>query len=83
MVWECKREEEFSPLKNADAIGAKDTPTTAKEALVSLHKEYVVRAGGQVEAGGSIEISPLLSYAGENIESRAKGQTFNSTVILE
>ena len=38
VVWECKREEEFSPLKNADKPGVLDTPTTAREALLKLHR---------------------------------------------
>jgi len=78
VVWECKREEEFSPLKNADKVGASDTPTTAREALLKLHKQYVQDAGGQV--AGQVEISPLLSYAGENLNNVVCNQP---TVILD
>ena len=80
VVWECLREEEFSPLKNADSPKASDTPTTAREALLKLHKKYVQDAGGQVH--GQVEISPLLSYAGENLS--AKNLVYDQpTVILE
>ena len=78
-VWECKREEEFSPLKNADKVGVSDTPTTAREALLKLHKHYVEVAGGEV--AGQVEISPLLSYAGENL--RPNLVCDQPTVILE
>jgi len=79
VVWECKREEEFSPLKNADKVGVSDTPTTAREALLKLHKKYVEDAGGEVS--GQVEISPLLSYAGENL--RPNLVCDQPTVILE
>ena len=84
VVFECRREEEFSPLKNADNPDVLDTPTTAREALLKLHRSYIERNGGSLEPSTKLEISPLLSYAGENLTAKANGQTFNQpTVILE
>ncbi len=120
-VWECQREDEFAPLKNAD--GAKDfTPTASRNALFSLHQKYVMNAGGVLvnEAGRKLskmaspatpqevnnnldatseaaeaeeaednvtdvvcEVSPLMSYAGEGLESVVKGQKFKVPVLLE
>ena len=43
-VWDVVRDDEFSPLKNADGA-AKDTPTTCREALYSLNRRYAENAG--------------------------------------
>lgn len=87
VVWECLREDEFSPLKNADGPGKADTPTTAREALYALHKKYVEKAGGEVAVPGGggvpvVEISPLLSYAEENLGQLVKGRKLEAPVQL-
>lgn len=63
---EVKREDEFSPLKNAKGTG-EDDPGTSKRDLLQQGKKWVERAGGIVvsehEADASgVEISPLISY---------------------
>ena len=83
VVWECLRDQEFSPLKNADDPDKKDTPTTARNALFDLHKKYLVDAGATLGAACTqAEISPLVSYSGEGLEDKAKGQTFSEPVVL-
>ena len=89
VVWECLRDDEFSPLKNADAPGGKkDTPTTARRAVYQLHRRYLEAAGAkvttaEVNSGDCpvVEISPLVSYAGENLE-RFKGRILEAPVII-
>jgi len=96
VVWECLRDEEFAPLKNAE--GASDfTPTHCRNALLALHQKWLRIAGAtlineegveakQMGSPGEdnnndndnnnedkkyvflCEISPLVSYAGENLQ---------------
>jgi len=72
---EMRRDEEFSPLKNSDQTG-RDCPSTCKEHLSNLHKSFITRSGGKLEGSGYCEISPLISYTGEGLESFVKNKTF-------
>ncbi|XP_030376661.1 UDP-N-acetylhexosamine pyrophosphorylase isoform X2 [Scaptodrosophila lebanonensis] len=80
VAMEVPRDEEFSALKNADAAG-KDCPSTARADLHRLHKKYIESAGGIVH-GDVCEISPFISYAGENLASLVEGKSFTSPVYL-
>lgn len=71
-VFEGKREEEFSPLKNGPSTN-KSSPISCRAHLLALHRSYLEQAGAQlygtqgsgVESG--CELSPLLSYGGEGL----------------
>eukprot|EP01088_Endostelium_zonatum_P008567 TRINITY_DN21712_c0_g1_i1.p1 TRINITY_DN21712_c0_g1~~TRINITY_DN21712_c0_g1_i1.p1 ORF type:complete len:535 (-),score=132.91 TRINITY_DN21712_c0_g1_i1:45-1547(-) len=80
-AWEVEREDEFSPLKNNDGA-ASDNPRTCRDSVYRLHTKWVERAGGKVEAGTQIEVSPLASYDGEGLE-RVKGQTFSGVAHIK
>lgn len=43
-VWEVRREDEFSPLKNG--TGDKDTPETCRRDLLQQHSRFIEQAGG-------------------------------------
>ena len=76
-VLEVARNEEFSPLKNAPGTGS-DDPDTSRRDLLAQHKRFLEGAGATVEEGVEIEISPLVSYAGEGLEP-VKGKTFTKS----
>lgn len=67
---EVKREDEFSPLKNARGTG-EDDPDTSKRDVFNQGRRWVEAAGATFtsedpEAG--VEVSPLISYGGEGLE---------------
>ena len=63
---EVKREEEFSPLKNARGTG-EDDPDTSKRDILEQGKRWIEAAGGIVESessepGVGVEVSPFISF---------------------
>jgi UDP-N-acetylglucosamine/UDP-N-acetylgalactosamine diphosphorylase len=79
-VLEISRVEEFSPLKNAPGTGDSD-PETSRSDLLAQHKRFLEAAGAKVNDGVEIEISPLVSYAGEGLEN-VKGKTFTKSGLV-
>ncbi|CAN1225497.1 UDP-N-acetylglucosamine diphosphorylase 1 [Linum grandiflorum] len=68
-LFEVLREEEFAPVKNANGSNY-DTPDSARLLVLRLHSRWVVAAG--------VEVNPLCSYAGENLEAICRGRTFHA-----
>lgn len=61
---EVKREDEFSPLKNARGTG-QDDPDTSRTDIMQQGKRWVAAAGATVISKGEddgVEVSPLISY---------------------
>lgn len=79
-VWEGIREEDFSPLKNADSVG-QDCPSTARNDVLKIHKKWLLNAGA-TSVANDVEISPLLSYAGENL-NHMMGLSLEGPCVLE
>ncbi|KAL2493994.1 UDP-N-acetylglucosamine diphosphorylase 1 [Forsythia ovata] len=81
-LFEVLREEEFAPVKNNNGSNF-DTPESARLLVLRLHARWVVAAGGflthtvPLYATG-VEVSPLCSYTGENLEAICRGRTFHA-----
>ncbi|KAG6814157.1 hypothetical protein H0H92_002152 [Tricholoma furcatifolium] len=80
-VLEVARIDEFSPLKNAPGSSS-DCPETSRRDLLAQHKRFLEKAGATVQDGVEIEISPLVSYAGEGLES-IRGKVFSRSGYVE
>ena len=61
------REEEFSPVKNAEG---NDSPKTARTMIGRLHREWLRKAHVEVNPNKLYEVSPTISYAGEGLSRR-------------
>ncbi|KAL7293730.1 hypothetical protein TKK_0012800 [Trichogramma kaykai] len=79
-AWEVLREDEFSGLKNSDSA-KEDCPTTARNHILDLHRRWLLKSGAK-NVDGNVEISPLLSYAGENLVDIAKDKSFRGPLVL-
>lgn len=81
VVLAVERQDEFSPLKNAESAG-KECASTARNDIYRYHKKLIETAGGHVN-GDICEISPLLSYDGEGLEPLVGGKSFDAPVCLK
>lgn len=79
--FEVRREDEFSPLKNASGTG-QDDPETSKASVMGQGERWVKAAGGTVIADGGVEVSPLISYGGEGLENLS-GKSITAPAVLE
>jgi len=81
---EVRREDEFSPLKNARGTG-EDDPDTSRKDIMDQGKRWLQAAGATVVGDNNadgVEVSPLMSYGGEGLES-LKGKTITAPAVLE
>ena len=69
IVMEVDPAESFAPVKNASGE-ARDTPQTARTALVARARRWLTAAGAAVADGVDVEISPLLAVDAEELRSR-------------
>jgi UDP-N-acetylglucosamine/UDP-N-acetylgalactosamine diphosphorylase len=67
---EVDRAEEFSPVKNKSGP---DSPSTARESMVSLHKGWLRAAGISIPHRFLVEVSPLFALDKEEFTGKLKG----------
>jgi UDP-N-acetylglucosamine/UDP-N-acetylgalactosamine diphosphorylase len=67
---EVDRSEEFSPVKNKSGP---DSPSTARESMINLHKNWLRDAGVNLPSGLKVEVSPLFALDKEELISKLKG----------
>ena len=67
---EVKREDEFSPLKNAPGTG-EDDPDTSKKDIMQQGRRWIQAAGAtiseELDTVQGIEVSPIISYVSNSI----------------
>jgi len=83
-IWDVTREDEFAPVKNAPGE-ASDSPDTARAAISNVAKRWVTAAGGNLTGkvdSDQCEISPLTSFAGEDLEALVKGKDIECPFAL-
>ncbi|MBA4032612.1 MAG: UDP-N-acetylglucosamine pyrophosphorylase [Planctomyces sp.] len=66
LVVEADRSREFHPVKNRDGA---DSPAQVRQALLDLHRSWLLQAGMKVAPGVKVEISPLVA---RDVETLAK-----------
>ena len=81
-LFEVDRAAEFAPVKNAAGPGSRDSPDTARAALLRLHASWVRAAGGVVQEGPGVEVAASASYAGEGLDALCRGNTFQAGDVV-
>ncbi|KAG9554430.1 UDP-N-acetylglucosamine pyrophosphorylase, partial [Aureobasidium melanogenum] len=81
---EVKREDEFSPLKNARGTG-EDDPDTSKRDIFRQGTRWLEAVGATVTSeddNAGVEISPKISYGGEGLEFLSE-RTIKAPAVIE
>jgi len=77
IILETLREDEFSPIKNAEG---KDSPATSKTDQANQHLRWLKAAGEAVDHLDNMEISPLFAYSEEKFLQKWKALASKPTL---
>ena len=79
-VVETDRAREFNPVKNADGA---DSPATAREALLKLHRGWLEAAGAKLGGKARVEILPSFALDAAGVAAKVPaGTTYAGDVVL-
>ncbi|KAF1347756.1 nucleotide-diphospho-sugar transferase [Delphinella strobiligena] len=82
---EVKREDEFSPLKNATGTGEDDADTSKRD-IFRQGTRWLQAAGAVVESedndDAGVEVSPKISYGGEGLDF-LKDRSIKAPAVIE
>ena len=83
-VLEVPRGDDFSPLKNAPG-SSEDSPETSRRDIMAQHQRFLKSVGAHLLPDGKgvfeVELSPLVTYAGENLH-RLSGLTLQCPILI-
>jgi UDP-N-acetylglucosamine/UDP-N-acetylgalactosamine diphosphorylase len=74
IVVEIDPAEGFAPIKNASGA-LRDTPETARAAMIALHRRWLRAAGAVVADDAVVEVSPHLALDVEQLQAKIKPGT--------
>ena len=87
IIMEVVREDEFSPVKNAEG---KDSPETAKQSMINMFGRWMEEAGIEIPTDGvgnvtgTIEVSPLYALDSEELKEKIDSKVvFNGELNLQ
>lgn len=72
---EAETGEVFAPVKNASGA-EKDSPETARAAIVAKHRRMLENAGATVKAGVQVEINPLFALDAKELKHKITNSLF-------
>lgn len=81
-VFEVAREDEFSPLKQAE--GSAGTPEVCRRDVSSMHTRWLMKAGAELVGDKEleVEVSPEVSYSGEGLSDLVQGKLLECPLHL-
>jgi UDP-N-acetylglucosamine/UDP-N-acetylgalactosamine diphosphorylase len=69
LVVEVDPAEAFAPVKNSDDEPT-DSPRTAKEAMIALHRRWLEEAGVKFVGNPAVEVNPFWAANGDEVKQR-------------
>ena len=82
IVIEVDRDTQFAPLKNPPGT-ATDSPEYVQQAILNLHRSWLLQAGANLADGVDVEVHPSFADNGDSLASRipAGAKILENTVL--